>query len=96
MSAETAADALARARAVRRRLADGDPPEGWPTIEHGVECLGDRAGEPVPKCWMVLCDQPGVVRLHSSALTGGHRAFNVHSCTGHVEHLARSAGEWVT
>lgn len=83
---------LAEARAVRSAIADGNPPEGWPT----VTSLGaENEGKPVPKCSIIDCPEPGIFRVAFVALTIEFCGTNMFACEEHLDHFALSGADWV-
>lgn len=83
---------LVEARAIRAAIADGTPPEGWPLIT----ALGsDKVGEPVPKCSLIPCTEPGIFRVSCIALASEFTGMTSNACPEHLDHFALSSAEWV-
>lgn len=83
---------LGRAREVRRLLAAGTPPEGWPV----VNALGHpRRGEPVEKCSLVNCPEPGIYAVRFVRLDVEFNGATTAACQLHLDHFAASGADWV-
>lgn len=86
---------LAAARSIRARLASGDPPEGWPRIT-SLLVPEERRGQPVPKCGIIACDQPGILEVSHRALTILYGAANAPACPEHYHHLSEGGASIVS